>query len=425
MEIKLFLSATKEDLDADCRPYAIAAVRMASDREPITMETWDTDYQNAVNLCRQKVNECGHYVGIFAYRRGWVPDKLSKSITEAEFDWANEFGKQMAVFVPDPKADFARELERRAKGQSDADSQAQESFLRRVREKAYQPFDGPNNLSLRIARRVWIWSKEGFRGLARLASLRPARQPTEDEINRLVRKELLTEFNDDLGIITRPGNAKAACFIIHGPPTGGHKQILARLRKELETNSQPRQYRVSLGPLWRQNTPGRLVDIIGLTIEQGWAPASIDALRERFKTILDETDVVLEIQGVNRLDGKLATFVKEFWEPLASVLESSVPHRLIALVGFEDTLHTEWEELVQPALKEEALTFDATRPIKLPETHDFTATEVMIWLLNGGWINSKYAQDVAEALIDETKGVPQLLYSKLAEDGTWILSEEI
>jgi inactive STAND len=307
----------------------------------------------------------------------------------------------------------------------DADSQAQQLFLQRVREKAYQPFDGPNNLSLRIARRIWSWSQQGFRGLARAQSLRPSRQPTEDDIQRLIQKELLVQFKDDYGIITRPGNPRAACFVIHGPPAGGHKYIAARLRKELETQSQWRQYSVSLGPLWRQKTTDKLIDIIGLTIEQGWVPGSMDALFDRFKTILAETDVLLEVNGVHRLKDKLPGFVEEFWRPLAMASANSVSHRLIAMVTVEETLRPEWEEFVQPALKEEALTFDTARPIRLPETHNFTATDVMIWLLNGGWVNSQDAQDLAQTLIDETKGVPQLLYAKLAEDATWIFPEEI
>src|SRR5215213_4354501 len=113
-----FLSATKDDLDADCRPEALRAVSLAGG-VPVTMETWDTEYQDAVQVCCEKIKGSSHYIGIFAYRRGWTPPLLQKSITEAEFDWAEEFKKPMVVFLPNPAATFTLKLKKRASKQSE------------------------------------------------------------------------------------------------------------------------------------------------------------------------------------------------------------------------------------------------------------------------------------------------------------------
>ena len=43
------------------------------------METWDTDYEDAIKVCRQKIEkECKYYLGIFGYRYGWAPQMLKE-----------------------------------------------------------------------------------------------------------------------------------------------------------------------------------------------------------------------------------------------------------------------------------------------------------------------------------------------------------
>jgi hypothetical protein len=80
MTVYVFVSATCKDLSQDCRPCAINAVHL-SGAVAVTMETWDTEYLDPVEVCREKIEQCSsHYLGIYAYRYGWVPDKLGKSI---------------------------------------------------------------------------------------------------------------------------------------------------------------------------------------------------------------------------------------------------------------------------------------------------------------------------------------------------------
>ena len=420
MSIQPFLSATKVDLDPDCRPAAIEAVRIASGNEPITMETWDSSYDEAVEVCCKKIMGSSHYIGIFAYRRGWVPPRLEKSITEAEFDWAVEFAKEMVVFLPDPTAVFARELEMRAKGQSQVDADAQAAFIKRVMKKTYQPFSSANNLSLRIARKVWSWSNAGVRGVSRIGSLVPQQRPSEDEIYELGRKEQSRQFEDNLETINRPGNPKTACFLINGSKNCGHKQLIMRLLNELNANPLTKQYQVSLGPVWRQNTPAKLVQVLGLTIQPGWVPDSMESLVRCLENMLKKTDIILQIHGLTRFDGSLPVFVSDFWRRLAAGLSSSLPYRLIALATIEQTTLPEWEGYLQ-TLSTDAITFDSSCLIKLPELKAFTVLELTVWLLKGEWLRPSVVEELAESLIVETGGEPQLLYTKLADDETWTI----
>lgn len=422
MSIQPFLSATKDDLDADCRPEAIRAVRLAG-AEPITMETWDTEYADPVEVCREKIEQSSHYIGIFAYRRGWSPPVLQqKSITEAEFDWAVDFKKPMVVFLPHPKSPFTRVLEARASGQTDSESEAQQTFLKRVMQKTVLLFETPSDLTTRIALRVERWSN-GLPtppAVATQAEQTPARRtPDEVEIGTLGRTEQERDFEDALNLILRPGWARTACFLVSGANLNGHSRLAARLRKKLEARAGVKQYAVTLGPLWRRATTDRLVEVIGSGIERDWAPDSVEVLAERLGRMLKEGDVVLEVANVHRLDGSLPAFAEKFWQPLATALGTGSPYRLAVLVTAEQTTPPEWEAYLQPPLRRGVVAFDPLRLIKLTELQPFDEEELVAWLQNGGWLKPDDAQAFAQALIAETRGVPEILYLKLADDSTW------
>jgi hypothetical protein len=419
MSIQPFLSATKDDLDADCRPEAIRAVRLAGS-EPVTMETWDTEYEDPVKVCREKIEQSSHYIGIFAFRRGWTPPVLHpNSITEAEFDWAVKFEKPMVVFLPNPVAPFTRVLEARASGQADLESQAQKMFLKRVMQKTVQLFETPSDLTTRIALRVERWSN-GFPAAAPQPEQPPVRRtPDEVEVSKLGRTEQERDFEDALNFILRPGWARTACFLISGPSLSGHSRLAARLRKKLEARPGVKQYSVTLGPLWRKATTGRLVEVIGSGIERDWVPNSVAALAERLGRMLKEGDVVLEVANVHHLDGSLSAFAENFWQPLANALGAGSPYRLAVLATVEQTTPAEWEAYLQPPLRRDAVAFDPLRLIKLPELQAFEEEELSTWLQNGGWLKPDDAQAFAQALIAQTGGVPEILYLKLTDDSTW------
>src|ERR1044071_8422673 len=104
-DVRVFVSSTRKDLSPaddpllNCRECAIQAVAVGA-ALPVTMETWVTPYAKPEDVCKGKVLKSSHYLGIFAYRRGWEPDSLApKSITEAEFEWASGSKKEADIAV--------------------------------------------------------------------------------------------------------------------------------------------------------------------------------------------------------------------------------------------------------------------------------------------------------------------------------------
>jgi Domain of unknown function (DUF4062) len=87
--MRVFVSATKEDLDTDCRPAVRRAIAIC-DAQAETMEDWNAEYGiKPVDLCRTELEtNSTHFIGIFAHRFGWKPPGFTISITEAEFQWA-------------------------------------------------------------------------------------------------------------------------------------------------------------------------------------------------------------------------------------------------------------------------------------------------------------------------------------------------
>ncbi len=417
MPICVFISATSEDLEQDCTPSVKRAI--GNKAVPIEMKTWIADFIDGVNLCRQKIEtESSHYLGLFAYRRGWVPGELKgKSITEAEFDWACEYKKIMAVLLPNRTTKFAEELRRRAAGQSKADSEAQEAFLKRVGALgAYMTFDDLAHLEGNVASIVTRWTMGGIRAFASQGRSSEAEgafviRPRGDEIIQLGRKAHVREFEDAFGMLPNQQMGEVACFLIHGQAGYGHQEMIARLRKKLEESAGESRYcRVDIRPDWRRKDVAMLLEIIGREIDSDRIPNSTEALAARLKEVLEVGDLILEFTDLQRLEGSLPGFVRGFWEPIVSSLTEAPRHRLIGLLSFEQLLDPGWGQYLYCQGGQEP--FDASRVIVLPELNTFKEDELIVWLREHGLPVDK-AKACARTLIAETGGHPSVLYRKL------------
>jgi hypothetical protein len=168
--MRVFVSATKEDLDPDCRPVVRRAIKIG-DAYAETMEEWNAEYHvKPVDLCREALEKHStHFIGVFAHRLGWVPPTFTISITEAEFEWAwnAKPGKRMAVYMPKPKTAFDQELRQRAK-QPDEQADQQAKFRERVlkRNCTVVSFEDCVDLGILVSNRVTLWRLGGLRGVA-------------------------------------------------------------------------------------------------------------------------------------------------------------------------------------------------------------------------------------------------------------------
>ncbi|WP_460915790.1 HEAT repeat domain-containing protein [Plantactinospora veratri] len=104
--MKVYVSATFRDLE-ECR----AAVRLALRRlrvEDMSMESYVAEDHRPLARCLAEVNECDVYVGIFAWRYGFVPPGHDRSITELEYRQALAGGKPCLIFLLDEEAPWPR-----------------------------------------------------------------------------------------------------------------------------------------------------------------------------------------------------------------------------------------------------------------------------------------------------------------------------
>lgn len=94
---RIYVSSTFKDLK-DCREKVRVALRQMS-HEDIAMEYYVAEDKRPLYKCLEDVSSCDLYIGIFAWRYGYVPDGYDKSITELEYRKAVETGKKCLIFL--------------------------------------------------------------------------------------------------------------------------------------------------------------------------------------------------------------------------------------------------------------------------------------------------------------------------------------
>lgn len=102
---KVYVSSTFLDLE-ECRKKVNLVLRRMG-HEDVAMEYYVAEDKRPFDKCLEDVASCDLYVGIFAWRYGWVPKKNNPkklSITEAEYRQAFEYNKTCLIFLLDGKA---------------------------------------------------------------------------------------------------------------------------------------------------------------------------------------------------------------------------------------------------------------------------------------------------------------------------------
>lgn len=95
--IKVFVSSTFQDL-CECREQVRLALRRLGLID-VAMEYYVAESDRPVERCIADAQECDLYVGIFAWRYGYVPYGQNASITELEYRAARIAGKDCLIFL--------------------------------------------------------------------------------------------------------------------------------------------------------------------------------------------------------------------------------------------------------------------------------------------------------------------------------------
>lgn len=99
---KAFISSTSVDLPE----YRQAVIEACLGRGyfPVGMEHWSAKDADAVTVCLSELEDCQLFIGIYAFRYGWIPPGRNVSICELEYDRAKEKGIPRLLFFADENA---------------------------------------------------------------------------------------------------------------------------------------------------------------------------------------------------------------------------------------------------------------------------------------------------------------------------------
>jgi hypothetical protein len=152
---KVYVSSTFLDLQ-DCREQVMRVLR-AMGHEDMAMEYYVAEDQRPVDKCLSDVAACDLYVGIFAWRYGWVPKENNPdqlSITELEYRQAVKTSKPCLIFFLEGRAPWPPDF-------IDDDKTQIKKFRNELNEKhviAY--FKSAENIDSVVATAIHNWEKQ-------------------------------------------------------------------------------------------------------------------------------------------------------------------------------------------------------------------------------------------------------------------------
>jgi hypothetical protein len=147
----VYLSSTYADLEKHRRAVYETLRTIGVDVRD-TLEHAVARHERSLEACRQDVQRCDVYVGLFAFRYGFVPEQDNadqQSITELEYRHALENGKPCLIFLADPKG---WPLGQTDSYSGDNDSGARIKALRDALTRGHtpRPFDSPTDLANKV-----------------------------------------------------------------------------------------------------------------------------------------------------------------------------------------------------------------------------------------------------------------------------------
>ena len=153
---RIYVSSTFDDLQ-EYRNAVSAALRRLG-HEDVAMEYYVAEDKRPLDRCLEDVESCDAYVGIFAWRYGYVPgagnpDQLS--VTELEYRRARATGKTCMIFLISENASWPRaKMEITATGRIEA--------LRRelMSSTVVDTFENVDELTRKVSEAVINWEKK-------------------------------------------------------------------------------------------------------------------------------------------------------------------------------------------------------------------------------------------------------------------------
>lgn len=176
---KVYISSTYDDLVEE-RQKVYDILRKGS-YDVIAMKDYVAADERPLDKCLDDVASCDIYVGIFAWRYGYIPPGQEKSITELEYRKAGESGLPRFIFLLHEDALWPPSKMEKGAGREKIEALRQEL----ITAHCVKFFKNPDELAALVLASVKVWSDEQMK--ANMYSLRAIRDE-EDRKRREMRE---------------------------------------------------------------------------------------------------------------------------------------------------------------------------------------------------------------------------------------------
>lgn len=169
MPTTVFISSTSRDLLE--HRAAVARALLNAGYHPVDMANFMARPEGATSACLKEVAESDLFVGIYAWRYGYIPPNSEVSITEQEFIEAEKLGKPCFIFMVDENHPWPEEHKEGGIG-----ARLLRDFKARLESKLVRTtFTTPEDLATKVLASLQRWERENAKKGA--GGSTPAAQP--------------------------------------------------------------------------------------------------------------------------------------------------------------------------------------------------------------------------------------------------------
>jgi tetratricopeptide (TPR) repeat protein len=240
---KIYISSTYSDLIEHRQQVYDTLRKMRYD--VIAMEDYVATDERPLDKCLADVASCDVYVGIFAWRYGYVPPGQERSVTELEYRQAGESGLERLIFLLDEDAPWPR-----SKMESGVGGEKIEALRGElVAAHLVQFFKSSEELAGQVAASIAKWAQTQLD--ARMDSLRARRDQADRERREMrdrqrvvnLRPLDVTHFKDRLremqALCDHLADASVRLVSVVGRGGMGKTALISRVLADLERGILP------------------------------------------------------------------------------------------------------------------------------------------------------------------------------------------
>jgi hypothetical protein len=442
---EVFVSSTVRDLSeyrAAVQDVLLRHVEVAAHLS----EDWSGGFDDTVVKCRERLMYADAYFGIFGYWYGSVPPNHNESITHLEFLWAmerwgNATAPPIAVFMPEGKAD--KVLRRKAEELflldyahlSDADRKVVReridcqiaAFHAAVRNpggkwRTVNPFKDESELRERAMVTCFRWQQKTQPQLC-------GRTPSEEELGRLGRDAQTVEAKRVLSKVTAHPDVPAVALLVTGGEDSGQRELCSHLlalpqfrrgRRPGRGRPSTERYELPAFIAWCAQALGLAPPASEVSIE------TISELALRIHRALQQQQLTLVVDQIERFPGRVVGFYERFFKPLYTALraEGRAANRLVVVVADYTGLNEPWEGC-SCASASDISEINYELLVQLPTLTDFGPEDVQEWLDNVDVLDEPYGR--CDELVNFAlstpggtfDGTPRRVFGRLCSTTLW------